>query len=499
MSLRLDRYESRDGVMVPKALGYDVVMPNPNRKQVGISTWTMPVDEDRLVGSWDLTRIRMECNHAVRNRPSARAIHDRLIDGVVGTEGIRPEAATSDDKWNKLADDYITEAAKIMDYRQRIKSLAEYQGMITHHMITDGALYIILLENGQTQPIEADRVCTPEDMSTDPTVVNGAKVGRGGIILGWYVCDRGPNGFVDRQKYEYVEARDMIVTGNPFRVDQVAPLPMLLPALAKLIDLDEMEQQMLLKAKHEAKRSFAFYSDSATGGAGTVPDRLAGFVTAAGTTNQRGLTYEQVNGLEIYYPTTREKLDNLEPKNPGAYHIDYCEQVFGECCAAVGIAPEWVLLKYSTSYIASRGALVSTEPTIQRVQATIEVKFMQRWRNWRLAKAIKNKELPPAPRDARGMSEWYRCYWHAPPMVALDRQKEADADLAEWMAGKSCLDDAQRRIGSNFERTHRKRLNEAIRIVSDAKANGVPLYMLAPTPPNQGKPEPIQSGGNEKE
>lgn len=499
MSVRLDRYESRDGVLVPKALGFDVVMPNPNRKQVGISTWTMPIDEDRLVGAWDLTRIRMECNHAVRNRPAARAIHDRLIDGVVGTDGIRAESATSSPEWNKLADDYIDEASKIMDYRQRIKSAAEYQQLITHHMVTDGLLYAILLENGQTQPIEPDRVCTPEDLSTDPDVINGARVGRGGIILGYYVCDRGANGFIDKRRAEYVEARDMIVVGNPFRVDQVVPLPILLPALAKLIDLDEMEQQMLLKAKHEAKRSFAFYSDSATGGAATVPDRLAGFVTAAGQTAQRGLTYEQVNGLEIYYPTTREKMDSLEPKNPGAYHIDYCQQVFGECCAAVGVSPEWVLLKYGESYIASRGALVSTEPTIQRLQHCIQVKFMQRWRNWRLAKAIKAKELPPAPRDDRGMSEWYRCYWHAPPMVSLDRQKEADADMAEWMAGKSCLDDAQRRIGSNFERTHQKRLREAIIIVEDAKKHGIPLHMLAPTTPNQGKPEPIQSAGTVKQ
>ena len=108
-------------------------------------------------------------------------------------------------------------------------------------------------------------------------------------------------------------------------------------------------------------------------------------------------------------------------------------------------------------------------------------------------------ELPPAPRDDRGMSEWCRCYWHAPPMVSLDRQKEADADMAEWMAGKSCLDDAQRRIGSNFERTHQKRLREAIIIVEDAKKHGIPLHMLAPTPPNQGKPEPIQSAGTVKQ
>lgn len=497
--MNLSRYEARDGLLVPRALGIDVVMPNLNRKQVGISTWTMPVDEDRLVGSWDLLRLRMECNHAVRNRPTARAIHDRLIDGVVGMDGIRHEAMTSDERWNKLTDDYMTEYGKVCDFRQRVRSDAELQSLSVHHMLTDGPAFYVMLNNGQLQPVEADRVATPQEFMTDPAVVNGARIQPNGLIAGWYVCPRGDNGYVDRQHYEYVDSRYMIVLGAQFRFDQIIPLPLLTPALAKLIDLDEMEQQMLLKAKHEAKRSFAFYSDSEVGGAGTVPNRLAGYATAEGKAAQRGLTYEQIHGLEIYYPTTKEKLDPLQPTTPGQYHIEYCTQVFAECCAAIGIAPEWVLLKYSTSYIASRGALVSTEATIQRLQREVEVKLLQRRWNWRVAKAIKDGDLPPAPRDERGMSEWHKVYWHAPPMVSLDRGKEADADAAEWTSGKTCLDDAQRRIGSNFERTHRKRLKEAIRICGDAQTHNVPLWMLAPTPRgNVPVSEPARGGQNEE-
>lgn len=481
--MNLSKYETRNGVMVPKAIGYDVVLPNLNRRQVGISTWTMPVDEDRLVGWWDLQRLRLECNHAIRNRPTARAIHDRIIDGVVGTDGIRHEASTSDPKWNKLADDYMTERDKIWDYRQRCKSIVEADQLCIHHILTDGGLFFLRMENGQEQPIEADRVCTPEKFMTDESVVNGARVGAGGIIIGWYVCDRNSRGHVDRSKFEYVESQYMIHVGNPFRVDQIAPIPMMAPSIAKLIDLDEMEQSMLLKAKAEAKRAGAFYSNSATGGPGTVPDRLAGFGTTAGREANRGLTYETVNSLEFYYPMSSEKLDSLEPKTPGQYHIEYCNLVFDECCAAMGVAPEWVKLKYNTSYIASRGALVTTEPTIQRLQGTLETKFRQRRWNWKISTAIRKKELPPSPKDENGRPEWFKVFWHWPPMVALDRADEAGADAREYQNRTSTLGDLHQRRGGNFERWLRKHVDECRQILRAAghpDSTPIPLWMMTP-------------------
>jgi capsid protein len=66
----------------------------------------------------------------------------------------------------------------------------------------------------------------------------------------------------------------------------------------------------------------------------------------------------------------------------------------------------------------------------------------QRVWNWRIAKAMKDGELPQAPvNPANGLSEWYKCSWSLPHFPHIDEGKEVVADVKQWGCGQESIAD----------------------------------------------------------
>ncbi len=470
-STAADRYDLRH----LRAGGYEGARWSHRRRSFA-GTRSRDSDEDRLLGTGDRTRLRLEALDLWRNNALARAITDRLVDAAVGA-GFSPQAKTSNAGWNWLAEQRMKEWGRLADYRQRC-DLVDLERLSLAAMFVEGEVFWLLVADGTIQPVACDRCSTPAKFQADANVIDGVRVGKDGVIAGYYFLERSPTGRPDPDRWTYREARDVIHLRRLGRIDQIRGVSALAPVLPKLRDLDDLEQSVLSKARLDAKRAFAIRSGG-DDGPGNLGQRSGGWATGDEATG--GTQYESILDDAVYYLGEGESIDPLESKTPNGTYQGFVSDLVSEICAGVGLAPEFVSLKFNTSYIASRGALISTEATLKTWQRSLSAGLQRLW-NWRVAKMVKAGELPAAPPLPNGASTWWMHVWVAPRMVALDRHAEATADAAEWKNGTTSLNGICRERGVEWEDVLNERVEEAKAIMQAAQDNAVPLWMLLAPP-----------------
>ena len=208
---------------------------------------SLPYDEDRVVGSYDLDMLRRQCLHLRRNNAIVAGVVERFADHVVGPSGIRPQAKTSSDEWNDLAEDYWREWCKICDSRQRVP-MRELQRLAVQSRLLLGDMGVVLLASGQLQPVEAMRICDPPARARPRRCVNGVVTSDGGVPVAFYVHPRTvDSGLVDVDRWTAVRADDMVFVSRPFRVDQMRGVPELAPVLNAVTDFGRLQEETLNK------------------------------------------------------------------------------------------------------------------------------------------------------------------------------------------------------------------------------------------------------------
>jgi lambda family phage portal protein len=426
------------------ALGYDAAIKTRKRRDLPYGR-TMGRDEDKYIGSTDRNMIRQKCLDMRRNDGLVAGIVTRFADNVVGS-GIYPQAKTSSREWNDQAESYWYEWCKIADSRGRL-NMSQMQRLAVQMRMLAGDMGFILTAGGQIQPIESERIVTPNDKKeSDSLIVDGVEIDPAtGRETKFYVFQRDGNGRVDPAgKYATISAYDMIFMANPFRFDQVRGIPDLASVVTSVQDIKEIGDATLQKAKTDAMRAWAIYSDNA----GSI-----GNLGARGVDNEPGATnYEKFEDGMTYYLAPGEKAESLESKTPGSQYLPYMEYNLRLIGSALGIPYEFVLLDFSKgSYSSSRAALLQTYRTFTGWQEWLRDSFLQRVWNWKIAKAIKEKALPPPPKDKAGVSEWYKVEWQFPEFGWVDPQNESAANKQDYQMGITTLSALTRKKGRDVE------------------------------------------------
>jgi capsid protein len=91
------------------------------------------------------------------------------------------------------------------------------------------------------------------------------------------------------------------------------------------------------------------------------------------------------------------------------------------------------------SYSAQRVAMIAAHHTVMGWTNWENKVFNQRLWNWRVAKAIKNGALPPAPLDDKGQSQWWRVEWSMPFWQEIDTEKQVKGEMQAWKMGGASL------------------------------------------------------------
>lgn len=454
------------------AIGYDAGERNRVRKDLGWQR-SSPRDEDSLVTA-DGTRelMRLEANNLRRNNSVVAGCCDRLQTFVIGA-GITPQAETSSDDWNTAAEQYFGEWEKVCDYRQRLR-LHDIRNMAVGLRPTHGGIYIELVDNGQIALVEAERIRDPQDPKARTGYVDGVKMaGNSGVIEGYMVHSRDPSGgFGAKHQERFVPRANMIPVVNPsWRPDQVREIPMLAAVVPVLKDLHEMNNYTLWSAKYQAQNVGALKKNGGPG-ANAGP---RGSSTAS-TVGQRQ-TFKTEWGM-FYELFPNEDVINLSSNIPNVQHIPYLQWQLTLASQALGVPYEFFTLDFSKAdFSRMKSVLMFVNHALRPWRRWLAESQDQRIWNWRIAKAIKDGDLPPAPTELRNgvrVSEWWKVRWQAPEELWLDRQETNQADILEWQAGLITHAELAGRRGKHSETVLRAKAKEMKRIEQIEKEEKLP-------------------------
>lgn len=436
------------------SLGYDASDRNRHHAYLPAGR-SSPRDEDSMLGTYDLTMLRQHCINLYRNDPVVYGISERISDNVVGS-GIMPQAKTKDKSWNRDAEQYFTEWAKIADLRQRVSLWGMQRNVCTERLIRGDSVFV-LTSGGQLQPVEAERIVTPYDLLKDPSVVNGFKLDRKtGIIVGAYIFERQSDGSINAQSkdFEYVRRENMIMCKHLIRFDQIRSVPELAPVINMLRDLKSLQEATLEKAKIEAFQAFQIKKDGA-GGPGNLGARSSTTPSIGSVQPQR------LESGTVYYFRPGESAETIGGATPHSQYDSYIERLLRMIGTALGLPYEFVQLDFSNgSFSSSRAAMLQTYRTFTAWQDWLSYEFLQPIWNWRIAKAIKAGDLSPAPIGDNGVSEWYKVQWSYPEFGWIDPNSEAISEQREVALGKKSYSAIVRKTGRDIEDVLAEKTND---------------------------------------
>jgi len=397
--------------------------------------WT--ADEEFHLNVYDRQSIVLTCQDLYRNNEIAHGLVNRLADYVVHT-GIRPQAQTSSKDWNDEAEAWFGEWAKIADYRRRPGTdFYRLQWMKIVDRYIHGESGDIITSSGQLQPVEMDRLATPNKLQSQKTVRSGVRFDDTGRLLSYYICDQTPEGFVDTEKYVEVPASDFIHVMWPWRVNQARGVPELAACIGKISDLKETDKYNLLKCKNDAKLFLKRTREQGGNPLGTVGPR--GQTVATDSAGNKTVM-EHHDWGEVFNGGKNENIESFRSEVPNMTYIPYMELQCKMLGACLGIPWEFILMVFTEgSFSAQRSALMHMLHKIMGMHADLSRIYCQRVWNWRIAKAIKYGDISKAPVDSRGVSEWYKVTWSLPNMGWVDPEAAIQGDKTAWQLGVRSL------------------------------------------------------------
>jgi len=410
--------------------GYDATNPTRSRKSHAFSR-SMPGIEEKNLPPYDRRRMSLETFDQYRNTPVVRGAVDRFASYSV-FKGLEPVPVTSDPAWNALALQWWLDVySKTCDLRQRVP-LNVIQKLTVKARILSGEVFFVLINNGQILPVEADRVATPRKFFQDDQVVDGLRYAKNGIVVGYYVCERSSGGSVNQEKYKYIRANNMIHCMNPWRFDQFRGISDLAPVVGKIqsyadahtyyLNKIKFEGQLLLKRTTEAGR---LAGNEGLRGGYQLED-------SAGRKQQ----VETSEWGQIHNLNKGEDLTDFYGRSPNGQIAPYFKEVLRDISMSLNIPYSVMrLISEDASFSSHKAAMLHAQHTFEEWNDWLNGCLNTRLWQWRIAKAIKEGVLPPAPIDAQGVSQWWRVEWQMPYFKSLDENKQLDADTKKVTLG----------------------------------------------------------------
>lgn len=427
-------FDYLSGSLLGRGSPYEAVATSRLRQLQALNR-SVPGDEEHQgLRPDDRRRMLLETRDLYRNSPLTRGIVKCFTDYAV-FNGVWPQAATSDPSWNKEADDYYRDViVPTADFRQRKGvNLVTMQKLAIQHRLIDGDLGFIQMANGQLFPVEGSRIDTPTSKKKDPLITMGVKLTAQGILVGYHVLQRKPDGRLDPDKSRLVKRELMLHMMSYDRIAQVRGIPDLHSVVTKLRDLHTTEEYILNKVKQEGTRLYNLID----GGSGLAS---AGRRGGRSKTDADDKDITRVIKTEWGSIQRNGRLEPIGESSPNSRYMPFIEHHVRVIAGALRIPFEYLMMMFtSSSFSAQRAGQMHANHTFTGWSDWLISEFLQPHRTWRIAKAIKNGELPPAPVDDNGVSEWFRTEWAVPFFGTIDPQKQAIANRDAWNNGERSM------------------------------------------------------------
>ena len=203
--------------------------PDQNRRR-----WIQPTPQDtrRDVTNNSRSAVLGMARYFYYNNPVVRGAIDSITRNSIGP-GIKAQARTADEGWNKATEEWMANWSLGCDVRG-ILDWSAMQQVACRSMLRDNEVFLLLTDNGDGYPmiqmVESHRCETPNYIR-DPKVIDGVRVNPLGRPLSYYLKSGN-----DGDTYTEVQAADVIVLAERDRPDELRSLSRLVTCVNLLQD-----------------------------------------------------------------------------------------------------------------------------------------------------------------------------------------------------------------------------------------------------------------------
>lgn len=355
------------------------------------------------------------------------------------------------------------------------------------------------------QIIEADRVCNPDQIPNefDAKIVNGVEINKVGEVVAYHIAEQHPNSVSSIGKNKWIRVEKFgKTTGRPNilhlieteRPEQRRGVPVLSPVIESMKQLARYSDAELMAAVVNAFYSVFITTESSS------QDSEFGSIPEEDMIDEEDETSIELGTGTVHFLGENEKIQEASPGRPNANFDGFVTAVCRQIGAALELPYEVLMKNFTSSYSASRGALLEAWKMFKMRRQWMADSFCQPIYEEFLAEGIAKGriEAPGFFTDPMIRKAYCQAEWNGPSQGQLDPLKEVNA--AEKRVQNGFTTRSQETValgGGDFFRNHSLRvLEEQVRREGGLTTEGKPQNeQIQP----QKESEEDEEGGTEDE
>ncbi len=325
--------------------------------------------------------------------------------------------------------------------------------------------------------LEADRCSTPsmQDGTIGGKIQSGVEVDADSMVVAYHFSDRHPGDYMALpMKWQRVKAvgeksgrRNVLHLMEAERPEQRRGVPILAPVIESLKQLERYTEAELMAAVISGM--FTVFIETPT----TDPDQFGMRPDSSSYPNPTGEPLPhptddlRLGNGAVQFLEPGEKASFAEPGRPNAQFDPFVTSILRQVGASLEIPYELLLRHFTSSYSASRAALLEAWKMFRMRRAWMSADFCQPiYEEWFAEAVIKGRiDAPGIFDDPLLFKAYTKSEWHGPSQGHLDPVKEANAAVIRIDNGLSNRQRESAELGADYESNvqalaYEKRLRE---------------------------------------
>ena len=366
----------------------------------------------------------------------------------------------------------------------RMLSFGELQSLAMKSVLLDGECLVLLpvtSEGLRIQLIESDRLNTPMN-ATGRMIDEGVELDEYGSPIAYWITNRNPESELTNQpRLEYKRVsmfgansgtRNVIHLMQHERIGQHRGVPFLAPVIEVLRQLGRYTDAELMAALIGGIYAIFFEHERRDNELVSTPEEYASESGLGEVKGLEGISQEQMYGAIMDLPEGVKPV-SMSPSRPNTSFDAFVQSLVRQIGSALGLPAELILMQFTSSYSASRGALLEAWKLFRYWRTWFAENFCQAiYEEWLTLMVSAGRIKAPGYYDSRVKQKAYAwAEWTGPAQGQLDPVKEVNAAVLRVQNGFSTRQrETSELTGEDYELNVKQlRREEELRNVSDKK------------------------------
>lgn len=463
----LKRVQSR--ALIEKLEAYNGASTQRN----AVRSWISPKGDSDTDDLPDIPQLRIRSRDQYRNAPIVKGAIDTKSYNTVGA-GLRLQSKI-DAEYLGMSEDEARAWEKNTEFEfkiwseskncdaERTKNFYELQSVAFISTLLSGDVFALMpyidrqsLYSLAIQLVEADRVSNPREGQDTALIAGGVEVDEYSAPVAYHINKSHPNGLSNVQEWVRVDAwgaktgrQNVIHLFEASRPNQRRGVPILAPVMENLKQLTDYTNAELMAALVSGMFTVFVKSEG-----GELPAPMG--------TEEEGVDYSMGSGA-IVGLSPNESIETANPGRPNANFDAFVMSIMKQIGSALQVPYELLIKHFSSSYSASRAALLEAWKAFKTRRTWFADNFCQPiYEEW-LYEAILTGRI-----QANGFIEdeairkaYCNAEWNGPTAGQLDPLKETQAAEARVQSGFSTRSkEASEMNGTDFSQNVKMAVKE---------------------------------------